>query len=64
MGDAEFITEEEAAKLLRVSQRSMQRWRHKEEGPNFPHIRAGRRVLYERSALIEWVRKQMVNSPS
>ena len=39
-----FFTEPEAARLLRVSERSLQRWRGSGEGPTF--VRAGRRILY------------------
>lgn len=50
--DAPFLTEAEAARLLRISERSLQRWRVEGGGPRY--VRAGRRVLYRRSDLEGW----------
>jgi hypothetical protein len=50
---AEFLTEAEAAALLRVGRRSLERWRVSGDGPLW--VRAGlRRVLYPRAALVAW----------
>lgn len=49
----EYLTEPEAASLLDVSPRTMQRWRYKGLGPDF--IRWGeRKVRYTRAALQAW----------
>ena len=48
-----FLTELEAARLLRLSDRTMQRFRQQGGGP--PYTRLGfRRVVYSRGHLIEW----------
>jgi predicted DNA-binding transcriptional regulator AlpA len=47
-----FLIQEEAAKLLRLSPRTLERHRVAGTGPNF--VRAGRRVLYRRSSLDAW----------
>lgn len=50
---AEYLTEAEAAALLRVGRRSLERWRVSGDGPDW--VRAGlRRVLYPRAALMAW----------
>lgn len=50
---AEYLTEAEAAALLRVGRRSLERWRTTGGGPAW--VRAGlRRVLYPRAALTAW----------
>lgn len=53
-----FLTEQEAARLLRLSQRTLQRWRVEPPSSEpLPFIRAGRRrVLYDREALLAWLR--------
>jgi excisionase family DNA binding protein len=51
--DAEtFLTEAELAALLKVSPRTLQRWRVEGNGPKFR--RHGRRVRYSRSDVIAW----------
>jgi hypothetical protein len=50
---AQYLTEAEAAALLRVGRRSLERWRVSGDGPLW--VRAGlRRVLYPRAALFAW----------
>jgi Helix-turn-helix domain len=50
---AVFLTEGEAARLLRLSGRTMQRLRRRGLGP--PYARLGfRRVVYEHARLIAW----------
>jgi excisionase family DNA binding protein len=50
---AEYLTEAEAAALLRVGRRSLERWRVSGDGPAW--VRMGpRRVLYPRAALVAW----------
>lgn len=50
---AVFITEKDAARLLSVSNRTLQAWRGREVGP--PFIKLGRAIRYERDALIRWM---------
>lgn len=50
---ADFLTEAEAATLIRVGRRTMERWRTTGDGPKW--VRAGlRRVLYPRAAVLAW----------
>ena len=49
---AVFLTQSEAAEFLRVSVRSLERWRLEGIGP--PYRRFGRRVVYERDDLLTW----------
>lgn len=49
----DFLTEAEAAAMLRVGSRTLERWRVTGDGPDW--VRAGlRRVLYPRAALVAW----------
>ena len=48
-----FLTQDEAAKRLRLSPRTLERMRLNGDGPRF--IKAGRRVLYRNSSLEAWV---------
>ena len=48
------FNENEVARLLRVSLRSVQYWRRKGTGP--PHFKAGKHVRYSRADLEAWVR--------
>lgn len=48
-----FLTQGEAAKLLRLSPRTLERHRVSGTGPRF--TKAGRRVLYRISELEAWV---------
>jgi excisionase family DNA binding protein len=51
--DAEtFLTEAELAALLKVSPRTLQRWRVEGTGPKFR--RHGRRVRYSRADVLAW----------
>lgn len=47
-----FLTQAEAAELLRVSPRTLERHRVAGTGPKF--VKAGRRVLYRQSDLQAW----------
>jgi len=49
---AEFLTDRETADLLRVTIRTMMRWRRDGNGP--PYTRAGRRLLYSRREIDAW----------
>jgi hypothetical protein len=49
----EYLTELQAARLLKLSQRTLQRWRH--DGGGVPYIRIStRRITYRRADLIQW----------
>jgi len=48
-----YLTEPEAARVLHIGRRTLQRWRVTGEGP--PFVRAGaRRVIYSRTAIEQW----------
>jgi len=55
----EFLTEMQAADLLRLSVRTLQSWRTKVFGP--PFVRAGRAVRYRRRDLIDWIEANTVS---
>lgn len=54
--DIEFLTPEEAAKILRRSTSTLANWRWKGEGP--PYRKTGRSVLYVKSEVIAWANAQ------
>ncbi len=49
----EFLTPAEAAKVLRISSRTLARWREDNQGPAYSKL--GRRILYRRDAVQQWV---------
>ena len=49
---AVFLLEDESARLLRLSPRTMQR--HRQAGTGPPYRRLGHRVVYARNDLLEW----------
>ena len=51
--DDVLLTEAEVAEMLRVSQRTVRRWRNEGSGP--PALRVGRRIRYRRSAVEAWL---------
>jgi hypothetical protein len=51
-----FLTEPEAAQVIRVSARTLRRWRVDGTGPPVAGY-AGRRALYRRSDLLAWLRR-------
>ena len=57
-----FLTQTEAARYLRLSQRSLERWRVSGFGPRF--TKAGRRVLYQRKELDAWAEARTFGSTS
>jgi predicted DNA-binding transcriptional regulator AlpA len=57
------LTEDEAARLLRLSARTLQRLRLEGEGPRFVRL-TGRRIGYAISDLEAWVRARSVASTS
>ena len=52
MDTTTFLTQNEAAELLRLSPRTLERHRVAGTGPQF--VKAGRRVLYRRDELDRW----------
>jgi excisionase family DNA binding protein len=48
----EFLTLREAARLLAVDPRTLDKWRHEGAGPVYR--KHGRRVVYHRADLIAW----------
>jgi predicted site-specific integrase-resolvase len=52
-----FLTEPEAADIIRVSARTLRRWRQQGTGPPVAGY-AGRRALYRRSELLAWLRRK------
>lgn len=57
-----FLTQAEAAELLRLSERTLERYRLTGAGPRFRAF--GRRRLYARSDLLDWADQQARHSTS
>jgi len=57
-----LLTQSETAELLRLSERTLERWRVVGGGPVF--CKLGKRVLYRRADLDEWIASHVVNSTS
>tara|TARA_R110000787_G_scaffold49111_5_gene117927 strand:- start:42114 stop:42380 length:267 start_codon:yes stop_codon:yes gene_type:complete len=57
-----FLTQKEAAELLRISQRTLERYRLDGIGPKF--ISARRRILYSLDELVDWTRANTFQSTS
>ena len=53
---AEYITPEELAGELGVCKRTLDRWQASRSGP--PRVTVGRRPLYRREAVTQWLRKR------
>lgn len=51
---SEYLTKAELAAQLHRSVRSMDRWALTGDGP--PYVRIGRKTLYRRAAVVEWLR--------
>ena len=51
---SEYLTKTELAAQLNRSTRSVDRWALTGDGP--PRVRIGRRSLYRRAAVVEWLR--------
>jgi hypothetical protein len=54
--DDQLLTEEDLAEFLRVSLRTVRRWRHDRTGPRV--VRVMRAPRYWRSDVIAWVEEQ------
>jgi excisionase family DNA binding protein len=50
----EFLTQQEAAEILRLSERTLERHRLSGDGP--PFVKLGRRVVYRRADIEAWTR--------
>jgi excisionase family DNA binding protein len=59
----ELLNQSEAAQYLRVSERSLERWRLTGI-PALPFVRLGRRILYRQTDLQEFVASQVRTSTS
>ena len=57
-----LVTEKEAAALLGVSPRSLQKWRRTGAGPVF--LKLNRAVRYDPRVLSEWCGERMMSSTS
>lgn len=51
--DDEIITEADAATITKDSETVFRRRRYRGEGPRF--IRVGKKVLYKRSSVLDWL---------
>ena len=58
----DLLTTDEGAKYLRLSPRTLERYRVTGEGPRF--LKVGRRVLYRQSDLDEWLKNKSRRSTS
>ena len=55
MPQSELLTTPEAAQALRLSERTLIRWRVERKGP--PIVRAGRRIMYRARDLDAWLER-------
>jgi excisionase family DNA binding protein len=52
----DYLTSEETAEILRTPKTTLYRWRMEGTGP--PAIKVGRKLLYPRAQLTEWLEAQ------
>jgi len=57
-----LLTQSDAAKLLRLSERTLERLRVTGGGPKF--VKAGRSVRYREADLEAWIAARVINSTS
>ena len=62
MGQPIYFTQNEAALFLRLSERTLERWRVEGQGPRFR--RFGRRIVYAKSDLDMWADHRCYQSTS
>lgn len=55
---APLLMEVQAAKLLNISERTLQAWRLRGTGPAY--VKAGRAIRYRQSDLLEWANENVV----
>ena len=60
MATETFLTSAEAAEFLRISHRTLERFRVEGTGPKF--MKAGRRVLYREQDLLGWLETRTFSS--
>lgn len=60
--ERKYLTTIEAAELLALSPRTLEKWRLTGEGP--PYFKLGRRVVYEVGELEKWTKVQQRRSTS
>jgi len=56
-----WISRTSLARELDVCEETLRRWADARRGPAF--VRAGRKILYRRSAVLEWLETQEMESP-
>jgi hypothetical protein len=56
---ADFLTQDEVAAELNVCKRTLDRWRRLDDGP--PVTKLGRRILYRRTSVQNWLAAQEQN---
>lgn len=61
-----FLTSNEAADLLRLSRRTLERWRLEGNGPRYIKLGAGKRsrVVYRETEIEAWVSRSSYGSTS
>lgn len=57
----EYLTPEQLAELLQVSEKTLRRWRNEGTGP--PFVRIGRIIRYRKRAALAWLRDQEHEQP-
>ena len=57
-----FLTLEEVANLLRTPAKTLYSWRYERKGP--PAFKVGKKLLYPRARLLEWIDSQMAEQNS
>jgi predicted DNA-binding transcriptional regulator AlpA len=57
-----LLNQREAAEFLRLSERTLERFRLTGDGP--PYVKAGRRVVYRREDLDRWIEDHVRNNTS
>ena len=60
MSDVELLLMDEVAALIRVPVNTLRYYRQRGGGP--PSFRVGRRVLYRRADVLDWIDQQRRNS--
>lgn len=62
MQDPDYLTSQEAADLVRRPSSTLAYWRHRGEGPKYAKI--GKRILYRRADVEEWLTAQFGQVPA
>ena len=57
--EAPFLSEQQAAQYLRVSVKSLQRWRFDHKGPAYAKLN-GKLIRYHQADLDEWMAQQTI----